>query len=203
MPDPQMTMEVHIHPKAILVDSAERVISVRLDLNAPPESAGVVARPLNMALIIDKSGSMAGQKIETAKAAAVKVVNSLADHDVFALVAFSAEPEVLVPACRVGEHRTAIASWISRLGPESWTLLAKGMRTALMQIEPHCREDVASSMFILTDGLAQDQEECLKLAPDILQRGISIYAGGIGEDYDHAFLEKLCADPVEKGKFLV
>lgn len=203
MPDPRMTIQAHVHPKAMLVDTAERVISVRLDLNAPTVSAGAVARPLNLALVIDKSGSMSGQKIETAKAAAVRLLDRLADGDTFTLVAFSGEAEVLVPACRVGEHRKDIAARVSRLGPESATHLAKGMRAAVEQIGAHCQEGVASSMFILTDGEAQDQAECLGLAPGIVQRGISIYAGGIGEQYDHAFLEKLCADPVEQGKFLV
>ncbi|GIW89999.1 MAG: hypothetical protein KatS3mg109_0431 [Pirellulaceae bacterium] len=203
MPDPRMTMQVHVHPKAMLVDTAERVVSVRLDLNAPTESAGAVARPLNLALVIDKSGSMSGQKIETAKAAAARVVDRLADGDTFTLVAFSSEAEVVVPACRVGDQRKDIAARISRLGPESMTHLAKGMRAALHQMETHCGEGIASSMFVLTDGLAQDQQECLELAPTVLQREISIYAAGIGEDYDHAFLEKLCADPVEQGKFLV
>jgi Ca-activated chloride channel family protein len=203
MPDPRITMQTHVHPKAMLVDTAERLVSVRLDLNAPTESEGVVTRPLNLALVIDKSGSMSGQKIETAKAAAARVVDRLADEDTFTLVAFSSEAEVLVPACRVGNQRRDIAARISRLGPESATLLAKGMRAAADQIGAHCRDGVASSMFILTDGEAQDQAECLGLAPGIVQRGISIYAGGIGEQYNHAFLEKLCADPVEQGKFLV
>lgn len=203
MPDPRMTIQAHVHPKAMLVDTAERVVSVRLDLNAPTESAGAVTRPLNLALVIDKSGSMSGQKIETAKAAAARVVDRLADEDTFTLVAFSSEAEVLVPACRVGDQRKEIATRITRLGPDSATHLAKGMRAAADQIGATCRDGVASSMFILTDGEAQDQAECLGLAPGIVQRGISIYAGGIGEQYDHAFLEKLCADPVEQGKFLV
>src|SRR5579885_1686553 len=122
MPDPRMTMQAHVHPKAMLVDTTERVVSVRLDLNAPTESAGAVARPLNLALVIDKSGSMSGQKIETAKAAAARVVDRLANGDTFTLVAFSGEAEVLVPACRVGEQRKDIAARISRLAPESATL---------------------------------------------------------------------------------
>lgn len=203
MPDPRMTLQAHVHPKAILVDTEERVISARLDVNAPTESAGAVARPLNLALVIDKSGSMSGQKIETAKTAAMRVVDRLADRDTFTLVAFSQEPEVVVPACCIGEKRSEIAARISHLGTQSSTLLAKGLGAALGELEKHSRSEVASSMLILTDGLAQDQQECLDLAPMILQRNISIYAGGIGEDYDHAFLEKLCADPTEQGRFLV
>lgn len=203
MPDPRMTLQAHVHPKAILVDTEEHVISVRLDVNAPTESAGAVVRPLNLALVIDKSGSMSGQKIETAKTAATRVVDCLADGDTFTLVAFSAEAEVVVPACRVGEQRKDVATRISRLVTESWTHLAKGMRAAVNEMEAHCQKVVSSSILILTDGQAQDQQECLTLAPSIVQRHISIYAGGIGEDYDHAFLEKLCADPTEQGKFLV
>jgi Ca-activated chloride channel family protein len=203
MPDPQITLQTHVHPQAVLVDTTERVISVRLDLNAPTESEGAVARPLNLALIIDKSGSMAGQKIETAKAAAIRVVNRLADQDTFTLVAFSEQPEVVVPACRVGDSRSEITRRISYLSPESWTHLAKGMRAALDQIQGQCHQDVATSMFILTDGQAQDQQECLNLKPGILRHGISIYAGGIGADYDHTFLEQLCSSHSEEGKFRV
>jgi Ca-activated chloride channel family protein len=203
MANPQITMQVYVHPKAVMVDSNERLISVRLDLNAPTESEGAYARPLNLALVIDKSGSMAGQKIETAKVAAQRVVDQMADNDTFTLVAFSSDAEVLVPACKIGKQRNEIAARISRLNSETSTLLAKGMRAAAEQMRPHCQPGVSSSMFILTDGQAQDQEECLNLAPGIVQGGMSIYAGGIGDGYDHLFLAKLCADPFEQGKFLV
>lgn len=203
MPELKMNMHAHVHPKAMLVDTTKRVVSVRLDLDAPTESDGVATRPLNLALVLDKSGSMSGQKIETAKAAAVRVVDRLSDSDTFTLVAFSSEAEVLVPACRVGENRKDIVARISRLGPESSTLLAKGMNAAVDQMGRHCREEIASTMFILTDGEAHDQAECLGLAPTFLQRGIAIYAGGIGDEYDHGFLEQLCADPTEQGKFRV
>lgn len=203
MPDPRMTMQAHVHPKAMLIDTSERVVSVRLDLNAPTESAGAVALPLNFALVIDKSGSMSGQKIETAKAGAVRIVQRLAVGDTFSLTAFSSDPEVIVPACVLGPDRSGILARIAQLQSGDQTNLSRGMQAALEQLQPHGREGVSSAMFILTDGLAGDPAQCLQLAPEIAHAAISIYAGGIGADYDHAFLEQLCTSPHEEGKFRV
>jgi len=75
---------------------------------APPSPEKIIA-PLNLALVIDKSGSMRGQKIQYAKAALKQIVNCLQPADVLALINYDHHVEVLYPATPVID-KTAIYS---------------------------------------------------------------------------------------------
>ena len=59
---------------------------------------GIRRAPLNLALVLDKSGSMGGEKIEDAKKTAIEVVRKLNSSDIFSLTVFDTEPRVLIPA---------------------------------------------------------------------------------------------------------
>jgi hypothetical protein len=201
---PTVRLEAHVHPLAMHVDPVERMVTVRLDVIAPGTSDGAVPRPVNFALVLDRSGSMERhQKLETAKLAAIRAVERLQDQDVFTLVAFSEMAEVIVPAARIGPNRQAVIARLQQLTPQSTTFLARGLQAAFDQLRPHFREGTSSAMFVLTDGEAHDPADCTQLAPAIVAKGVSIYGGGIGPEYKHKFLEGLCADPIEKGKYLV
>ena len=71
-----------------------------------PTGKSTGARPLNLAVVLDKSGSMTGAKLEKTKQAAMQLVDRLAPNDIFSLVIFSDEARVLVPAADASRTRT-------------------------------------------------------------------------------------------------
>lgn len=203
MNQPKLQLLTRVSPKAIPVSGQDRMVAVVVDVIAPNEAAGSVSRPLNLALLIDKSGSMQGPKIETACKAAERVVQALADIDRFTLIAFNDAHEIVIPATQVGGSRDAIINRIRGIEADSKTNLAGALQAAFDNLRPHCGVDVTSTIYLLTDGEVHDAEACLPLAATALQQGISLYAGGIGDNYKHEFLDAICADPVQKGKNLV
>ena len=194
---PAVRLEAHVHPLSIPIEPHERMVTVRLDVITPSEVQGSLSRPLNLSLVIDKSGTMEGAKINTAKAAAVRVVENLSDADTFCLVAFSTTSDTLVPATRVGANRQAIIDRILSLQAESKTFLAAALRAATDQLRPHMVEGTTTAAYVLTDGKVHDAADCLNLAPDMIRQGIGIRAWGIGQDYQLDFLDQLVGDPIE------
>lgn len=194
---PAIRLTAHVSPLSIPVEPDERVVTVRLDVITPGEAEGGLARPLNLALVLDKSGSMQGDKIETAKAAAIEVVNQLADADTFCLVAFSATADPLVKATRIAGNQEAIRNRIRELKAESTTFMATALEAATDQLRPHIVEGATTAIYVLTDGQVHDAANCLQLAPNIVREGIGIRAWGIGKEYKLDFLDQLVGDPVE------
>src|SRR5262245_41527743 len=121
---PRVNVTASVHPLAIPIEPHERIVTVGLEIQAPGEAEGGLARPLNLGLVIDTSGSMQGAKIDTARTSACRVVELLSDADTFCLVTFSTAAQLLVPATRVGGQRAQILERIRQLVPDAKTYLA-------------------------------------------------------------------------------
>ena len=83
--------------------SREVIVQVDLDAKRPDHSGKHV--PMNLAVVLDRSGSMRGAKFEKAKQGACVAIDKLADDDFFSLVMFDNDTEVLLPPERVGGER--------------------------------------------------------------------------------------------------
>lgn len=196
---PSLKLLTRVSPIGIPVENYERIVTVGLQIIAPDGAAGLQARPLNLGLVIDKSGSMSEKgKIDTARAAALQVVDALADHDTFTLVAFNQEHEVLVSAAQVGPRRAEIKQKIGNLLATGRTKLAAPLAATFEQLRPHTSAGVTSIVYVLSDGQVEDADLCLPLRDVAQQSGFSIFAGGIGDEYARPFLEQICYDPCHK-----
>jgi Ca-activated chloride channel family protein len=85
--------------------------------------------PVNLALVLDRSGSMSGDKIEKAKAAALMVVDRMQPDDVLSVISFDDRVDVLVPASKVSS-RDAIREQISALTPRGSRRCSPASRSA-------------------------------------------------------------------------
>src|SRR4051794_5873483 len=76
----------------------EETVSVLVELSAPHTEAAVERRPSTLEIVLDRSGSMAGERLEAAKRGLVTLIDRLAPTDSFGLVSFDDEVQVAVPA---------------------------------------------------------------------------------------------------------
>jgi Ca-activated chloride channel family protein len=96
------TLQLNLVPeRGYFVKNSPQEVVIKIDLSAIAGRQKVRRTPLNLAVVLDRSGSMTGAKLEKTKQAAMQLVDRLAPNDIFSLVIFSDEARVLVPAQRV------------------------------------------------------------------------------------------------------
>jgi Ca-activated chloride channel family protein len=92
------TLRLKLEPdRGFLLSGSPQEVVVKIDLTAAGHKKKLKRTPLNLAVVLDRSGSMTGSKIEKARQAAMGLVDQLAPGDLFSLIAYSDNAEVLVP----------------------------------------------------------------------------------------------------------
>ena len=150
--------------------------------------------PMNLCLVIDRSGSMEGAPLEYAKQACNQVVDMLTANDVLSIVTFEEVVEVLMPPQRV-TNKDAIKAGISRLKVGNTTNLYDGVSLAMQQLLMSQEGGRATRMVVLTDGDPtagiKDFSALVNHASEVKQKGITATFLGFGPDYNEELLASM------------
>lgn len=152
-------------------------------------------RPLNLALVIDKSGSMsADDKLVRVKSALLTLVSQLRPTDVLSIVVFDSEAEVLLPAQKVVDPNE-IKSIIRSIEPGSATNLHAGLMLGYREAMKHFRKESTNRVILLTDGIANqgvvEPEKIAVASQSYNDRGIDLSTIGVGLDLNKDLLRDL------------
>lgn len=149
--------------------------------------------PLNLCLVIDRSTSMQGARLENVKRAAYQIVEDLGQDDVLAVVAFSDRAEVVLPSTQ-GVNPALARAKIASILPSGGTEMLQGLQLGLEELEKHHGSNTISHLILLTDGQTYgDEDECVALARVAGERNIGITSLGIGEDWNDKLLDEVAA----------
>ncbi|MBN1428597.1 MAG: VWA domain-containing protein [Anaerolineae bacterium] len=149
--------------------------------------------PLNLCLVIDRSKSMSGVRMQHLKNAAYRIIDECKPTDIISMVAFSDDAEVIVPAQRLSDPRNA-KTMISAIRADGATAILAGLRQGLIQIERFRSSEYVNHLILITDGRTYgDEAECIKMATKARDNGIGISGMGIGEDWNDRFLDSLAS----------
>lgn len=167
---------------------------VLLALQAPDAPRQSDRLPLNLSLILDRSGSMSGDKLENVKEAAVHALRLLTEQDRVSVVTYDDEIEVLAPSRAVtGEGRAELIRRLREVRTGGMTNLSGGWFTGCDQIADFMTGDYLNRALLLTDGLANqgltDQEQLLYEAKQLRRRGITTTTFGVGNDFNQFLLQ--------------
>ena len=144
--------------------------------------------PLNFTLVLDHSGSMAGEKLRTMKEAVKNIVDQLNTDDVISIVTFETKTKVLVPA-QAAADKEELKKQVDKIRDAGGTNLAPGLMEGLKQVSQMRSEDRVNRLVLLTDGEATDNEnDSRRLADQAGEKGIPFIALGFGKDWNEDFL---------------
>ena len=152
--------------------------------------------PVNLAFVIDRSGSMKGDKIAQAREGAVRTIRSLGRDDIVAVIAFDSRPEVVVPATRL-DHREPVIAAIEGLREGGNTALHAGVARGAEELRPFVDPRRLSRVILLSDGLANvgpsSPGALAALGETLRGEGISVTTLGIGAGYNEDLMTRLAA----------
>lgn len=169
------------------------VARLKAERRAKPDQAP--RTPLNIALVIDVSGSMEGGKLRAAKEAALGLAERLTPEDRLTVVSFASEVEVHLDAVPVTpENLIRISSEIRNLRTRGRTFLSGGWFAGIECAAKVAVEhpDLTPRVILLSDGMANagitDHAELFEHAGELRVRGVVTSTLGIGDDYDEHLL---------------
>jgi uncharacterized protein YegL len=147
--------------------------------------------PLNLCLVLDRSTSMKGGRLQQVKEAARYIVDQMGEDDVLSLVAFDDRAELVLPGRRgvdADAARTAIRNMRSGGGTE----ILRGLDLGWQEVMRWHGPDRANHLFLLTDGQTYgDEDGCREVARRAAAEGVSLTLMGIGSDWNDQLLEEM------------
>src|SRR5437763_4953911 len=173
---------------AVVAVETEHRVHVMVELKAPAAPA-TERGPLDVALVVDRSGSMHGPKLESVKACGAYLAERMGAGDRLAVVAYDDEVDLVAPLAPVALDRVLPA--IGSIHSGGMTNLSGGWLKGLEQLRGDGREAVRR-VLLLTDGLANvgitDPGPLVGMVEQARPAGIGTTTIGVGDDFDEALL---------------
>lgn len=160
----------------------KHTLPVRMDVESSVDQPLVA-----LMLVVDRSGSMTGSKMELAKAAAAATAKALAPHDQIGVVAFDTEPRLAVRLQRAG-NSYRIESDIAKIFPSGGTHILPALDLAYQQLV--AAQAKIKHVIVMTDGQAPRQG-IDALVRQMRRSGVTVSSVGVGSDVDRSLLEAI------------
>jgi Ca-activated chloride channel family protein len=183
--------------QTVLSTSKPGSVYLRLSLKSLAGAKRERRTPVNAAIVIDRSGSMQGDRIAAAKEGARVALKRLSSDDTIALVAYNHDVDVLSPAAPLRGSHDKLVDAIDKLTADGTTALYAGVKEGGRQIEEFIADNNVNGVILLSDGLANvgpsSPSELAELGRKLASKGISVSTIGLGLDYNEDLMQRLAA----------
>lgn len=189
---PEITATIRFSRSAIPVLDEPQLIYALVELICTANIEKKQTAPVHICLVLDRSTSMQGARMDMVKASSANLMQQLRPQDMLSIVAFSDRAEVLIPPSRVSsinksDHR------ISLLKASGGTEILQGLSLGVDQLR-QSDSGYSQHLILLTDGRTYgDEQGCLSLAKEAAAEGISISVLGIGEDWNDELMDQIAS----------
>lgn len=189
-----MHVKAHLDLDLVALEAADQ-LTLMLDLTAPITDKAKNRAPQAIQVVLDRSGSMSGEPLESAKGSLLKLVDRLAPQDYFGLVAFDDQALVVLPMRQVKDHHIPeLRQAIRNLNTGGSTDISAGYLMGLRELA-RVNSAGASTLLLISDGHANAGEKDPKVLQSIATKHaterITTSTIGLGIGYDELILEAL------------
>lgn len=188
-----VTLDVGISSPYVLIGQ-DNVAYLKVGLTGFKLAPLKTRTPVNVAIVLDRSGSMQGEKIERAKQAAKLAISLLGEKDIVSVVSYDDKVNVVVPATKVG-NKKRIQSLIDEVRPGGYTALFAGVSKGADQIRTFIAKNKVNRIILLSDGLANvgpsSPHALGQLGLSLAKERISVTTIGLGLGYNEDLMTQL------------
>lgn len=188
-----MDIKIDLERDLIAFETAGTV-HLQVTVTAPALERPAGRKPLNLAVVLDRSGSMAGEKLTHAIQAITLLIDQLAPDDILSVVVFDNTARVVVPAGPV-QDKAAIKDLVRRITAGNSTDLSAGWFLGVSEAKTKVGHGRVTRVLLLTDGQANagitDPQALINQAHRFVDEGVELSTLGYGQDFNEDLLSPL------------
>ncbi len=188
-------IEIRIVPSTeYILDGIINRIYVMFEFNISKKEEELVEKrsPLELSIVLDRSGSMHGKKLEYSKIAIEQIINNLRNDDTIHFVMYDSKAEVVFNKGDLSQKEILITK-LKAIGPGGMTNLSDGILKGYSMFEKSTYEN--KRMFVFSDGLANQGiiniADVSKIVNDIKENYVNTSSFGIGRDFDEDMMQAI------------
>lgn len=167
-----------------------QVAYLLIDAQAQAQAATTVA-PINFCMVLDRSGSMDGPKMDNLKRAVMELIETLRPDDIVSVSVFDETADVIVPA-QPAADKVALNNRIEAMRVQGGTAMSTGLEAGAAELRKNMTPDRISYLLLLTDGQTWgDEDRCRAIAEELGQAGVRMTALGLGDEWNERLLDDL------------
>ncbi len=184
------------HPKVPADKPFTTYLKVGLTGTEQPTADKTSRPPVNVAIVLDRSGSMQGPKLENAKLAAKEALQHLGADDIVSIVTFDSQVDVVVPATKLTD-RDQVMKAIDTITARGNTALFGGVSKGAEELRKFKNPRQVNRVILLSDGQANvgpsTPDELGRLGTSFSKEGITVTTLGLGLDYNESLMAQLAS----------
>lgn len=158
--------------------------------------------PLCLCLVVDRSSSMRGERLNQVKDATHRIIDHMSSEDYFALVTFNDRADIVIPAQRVTD-KANLKLKVSGIEAAGGTEMATGLAMAVQEVRRIGMTRGISRIMLLTDGRTYgDESRCVQIARRAQERRIGMTVLGMGSEWNEDLLETMAAHENSRAHYI-